>query len=325
MDAGLLLGNLLSPPILFFALGVVAVWAGSDLEVPQPVAKFISLYLLFAIGMHGGHALSEAGIGWTVAGSLGAAMLLAVVVPVVAFYLLRRRLDVHNAAALAATYGSVSAVTFVTAGAFLDSLRIPWGGHMVAALALMESPAIVVGVLLRRVSLARSGAAAEPLGRLLRESCFNGSVVLIVGSLLIGLATGARGWQAVGPFVDGIFEGMLSFFLLDMGLLAARRARDLRGLGAFLPSFAVGLPLVSATLALGLSAGLGLATGDAIMLLVLAASASYIAVPAAMRLAVPEANPSLYVSMALAVTFPFNILVGLPLYAWAVQTLLGSP
>jgi hypothetical protein len=322
VDPRLLLDSLLTPPILFFALGVFAVGVGSDLEVPQPIAKFLSLYLLFAIGMHGGHALHESGLTSGVLAALAASMAMAIVVPLAAFFVLRLRLGVHDAAAVAATYGSISAVTFVTAGAFLATIEVPWGGHMVAAMALMESPAIVIAVVLHRWFGGTSGERID-VGELLRETAFNGSVVLILGSLVIGFVTGPKGWAAVSPFADGIFKGMLSFFLLDLGLLAARRLGDLRSAGVFLPAFAIVTPVVSAGLAIALARAIGLAEGDAIMFAVLSGSASYIAVPAAMRLAIPKANPSLYVSMALALTFPFNILVGIPLYTFAVRAWWG--
>ncbi len=323
MDASLLVGNLLSPPILFFALGVLAVLVRSDLEIPQPIAKFLSLYLLLAIGVHGGHALHESGVTTGVLLSLGAAVLMAVVVPVYSFFLLRLKLDVHNAAAVAATYGSVSAVTFITAGAYLRSAGLEFGGHMVAALALMESPAIVVGVLLLRTFDDGRGEPRAHVGHLVREAFVNGSVLLILGSLVIGYVSGDEGWTAVAPFADGIFKGMLSFFLLDMGLVAARRLRDLRAAGWWLPVFGVAAPLANAAAGIGLAALLGFTPGDAIMFAVLCASASYIAVPAAVRLAIPEANPTLYVSMALAITFPFNIVIGLPLYLGVVRALWG--
>jgi uncharacterized protein len=321
MTLQLLLDNLLSPPILFFALGGLAVAARSDLEVPQPIAKFLSLYLLFAIGLHGGHALAESGVTATVATALGAALVMAVVVPVYSFYVLRLRIDAANAAAIAATYGSVSAVTFVTAAAFLQRVGIEFGGHMVAAMALMEAPAIVIGVLLLRTSAAARKRGALPLGELVREASFNGSVVLILGSLAIGVVTGERGWEAMRPFAGDIFKGILAFFLLDMGILAARRLGDLRAGGWFLPAFAAVMPLVNAAFGVGVAYLAGLPMGDAIMFVVLCASASYIAVPAAMRLAVPEASPSLYVSMSLGITFPLNIVLGIPLYAWIVQRL----
>lgn len=316
-----MLDNLLSPPVLFFALGVFAALVRSDLEIPQPIAKFLSLYLLLSIGVHGGHALQVGGVNLQVALTLVAAMLMAVAVPVYTFYLLRVKLDPYNAAAIAATYGSVSAVTFVTASALLKSSGIAFGGHMVAAMALMESPAIVIGVLLMRLH-ARS-ARQEPFDwqHLLREACFNGSVLVILGSLVIGYVSGARGWEDLAPFADGIFKGMLSFFLLDMGIVAARRLSDLRQAGWFLPAVAVGVPVFNAAAAIAIAAVLGLGEGDALLFAVLCASASYIAVPAAMRLAIPEARPSLYLPMALALTFPFNIVIGLPLYLAVIHAL----
>ncbi|MCU0256808.1 MAG: sodium-dependent bicarbonate transport family permease, partial [Vicinamibacterales bacterium] len=208
---------------------------------------------------------------------------------------------------------------FITAGAYLRSAGLEFGGHMVAAMALMESPAIVVGVLLVRAYAPAQGESRAAIGHLVREAFVNGSVLLILGSLVIGYASGDDGWTDVAPFTDGIFKGMLSFFLLDMGLVAARRLRDLRQAGWFLPAFGVAAPLLNAAVAIGLAGLLGFAPGDALMFAVLCASASYIAVPAAVRLAIPEANPTLYVSMALAVTFPFNIVVGLPLYLGVIR------
>jgi uncharacterized protein len=323
MTLQLLLDNLLSPPILFFALGVLAVAARSDLEVPQPIAKFLSLYLLFAIGLHGGHALAVSGFTRDIATALGAALLMAIAVPIYSYYVLRLRIDAPNAAAIAATYGSISAVTFVTAAAFLQRIGVDFGGHMVAAMALMEAPAIVIGVLLLRTAATEAprDRRAQSMGELLREACLNGSVVLILGSLVIGLLTGDRGWEGMEPFAGAIFKGMLAFFLLDMGILAARRLGDLKAGGWFLPAFALVMPLVNAAVGLAVAYAAGLPAGDATMFVVLCASASYIAVPAAMRLAIPEASPSLYVSMSLGLTFPFNIVLGIPLYAWLVRAL----
>lgn len=324
MNADLILQNFLAPPILFFFLGMAATWLGSDLSIPQPIARFLSLYLLFAIGFHGGVELAASGLGGRAIATLGAAVLLAFAVPFWSFLVLRRKLDVPNAAAVAATYGSISAVTFVTAGSFLDDLGVRWGGHMVAAMALMESPAIVVGVFLAR-SCAPPGERnrGERTGprEILREAFLNGAVFLLLGSLLIGAATGTPGWAAVRPLAELPFKGILCLFLLDMGLVAARRLRDLRASGPFLVAFALVAPPAHA--AIGIVAGLllGLERGDALLLAVLAGSASYIAVPAAMRLSIPEANPSVYVSMALALTFPFNLAVGIPLYLAVIDAL----
>lgn len=323
--------SLLSPPILFFFLGLLAVLVRSDLEIPQPIPRFLSLYLMLAIGFRGGVELGHSTPGTREIATLVAAVGVAALVPLYCFWILRRHLDIYNAAAIAATYGSISAVTFVTATDFLDRAGIAYGGHMVAAMALMEAPAIVVAVLLARLALRRSGAggdagSAAPDGswsHLLRDAFFNSSVFLILGSLLVGMLAGERGQAALEPFTSGLFPGILCFFLLDMGIVAARRLHDLRASGPFLLGFAIAIPLVNALLGIGVSGLLGLDTGDALLFTILCASASYIAVPAAMRLALPEANPGLSLPLALAVTFPLNITVGLPAYLALIER-LGS-
>jgi len=314
MSLDLLLSNLASPPILFFLLGVVAALVHSDLEVPQPIPKILASYLLLSIGFRGGYELSHSELNGAIALALAAAVFMAIVVPIYAFWILRWRFGLYDAAAIAATYGSISAVTFITAVSFLNAIGVGFGGHMVAAMAVMESPAIVVGVLLARWTRHGDAPQRVGMGEVLREAFLNGSVLLLLGSLLIGLASGERGWETMAPFVDELFLGILAFFLLDMGLLAARRIGDLRKAGVFLVGFAVLLPLLNAAIGIGIAALLDLGPGDALLFTVLSASASYIAVPAAMRLSVPEANPSLYIGASLAVTFPFNILIGIPLY-----------
>ncbi len=320
MDISLILSNLLNPPILFFFLGLLAVLLHSDLEIPQPLPKFLSLYLLLAIGFKGGVELNQSGIDRSVLVTIGLAMLMASVVPLYSFFILRLKLAASDAAAIAATYGSISAVTFITATAFLQDLNIPYSGYMVAAMALMESPAIIIGVLLYRLS-GNSNRGELSWSELLRDAFFNGSVLLLLGSLLVGVLTGEAGKKELQPFTHGLFKGLLAFFLLDMGLVAARRLRDLRKAGVFLVSFAILMPLLNAALGMGLAYLVDMPRGDALLFIVLCASASYIAVPAAVRLAIPEANPSLYVPMALAITFPFNIIVGLPLYLYGIDTL----
>ncbi len=330
-DPGIALESFLSPPILFFFLGLLAVWVRSDLEIPQPIPKFLSLYLMLAIGFRGGVELAHSAPGATELATLVAAVAVAAVVPLYCFWILRRRLDVYNAAAIAATYGSISAVTFVTASDFLDRAGIAYGGHMVAAMALMEAPAIIVAVVLARLALRQPDGEHPPgddvqHGRwpnLLRDAFFNSSVFLILGSLCVGLLTGEAGQAALQPFTIGLFPGILCFFLLDLGIVAARRLRDLRASGPFLFGFAIGVPVVNALLGIGLSLVLGLGTGDALLFTILCASASYIAVPAAMRLALPQANPGLSLPLALAVTFPFNITVGMPAYLALIER-LGS-
>jgi hypothetical protein len=310
----LALANLASPPVLFFFLGGAAVLVHSDLQLPEATRRWLALYLLFAIGMKGGVALSEGGAAGAVPVLL-AAMAMSAVFPLAWFPILKRKLGAATAAGVAASYGSISAVTFVTAVAWLDRLGLPYGGELVAAMALMEWPAIVVAILLYRSSEGR-GTAAWPV---VREALVNGSVLLILGSLVVGFIAGPERAAPLEPFYRGIFPGMLTFFLLDMGMVAARRIGDLRGAGAYLLVFGLGAPLAGAAVGIVLSAGLGLQPGDALLLTVLAASASYIAVPAAMRMAIPQANPGIFVPLSLGVTFPFNVIVGLPLYLAIIE------
>ncbi|MEM6552188.1 MAG: sodium-dependent bicarbonate transport family permease [Planctomycetota bacterium] len=332
-----LLDNLLSAPILFFGLGMLATAVRSDLEIPKPVARFLSLYLLIAIGLKGGAELRAAGLDPHILLTLGVAVASAFIVPLWTFFLLRLKLDTANAAALAATYGSISAVTFITAEAFLENQAIPSSGYMVAAMALMESPAIIVGVLLARhyASKPQDTAASTALSpnthndklhlrELLREAVFNGAVLVLLGGMLIGAVTPESNLKAIAPGFKAPFTALLCVFLLDMGLVAARKLGDLKTGGAFLIGFGILAAPVHAALGIALAALLQLPVGDALLLAVLIGSASYIAVPAAMRLSVPDANPSIYVPMALAITFPFNVTLGIPLYLAAIQALWNT-
>lgn len=327
MDSSVILSNILNPPVLFFFLGILAILLQSDLEIPQPLPKLFSLYLLLAIGFKGGYEIDESGINPEIALTLLAAIFMASVVPIYSFFILKLKLDSYNAAAIAATYGSISAVTFITAQSFLKVLSIDSGGHMVAALALMESPAIIVGIVLVRVFAKTQKPEIEAQedkfswSEVFREAFLNGSVFLLVGSVIVGILTGEKGWEKLHTFTQDIFYGVLSFFLLDMGMVAAKRIKDLSNTGFFLISFGVFMPMLNAIIAILISKVIGMSQGDALLFAVLCASASYIAVPAAMRMTVPEANPSLYVSMALAITFPFNIIVGIPLYFNIIKTL----
>ncbi|MER3435979.1 MAG: sodium-dependent bicarbonate transport family permease [Leptolyngbya sp. ERB_1_1] len=322
MDFSLIVSNFLNPPVLFFFLGMLAVWVKSDLDIPAPIPKLFSLYLLLSIGFKGGVELARSGISQAVVITLLAAIAMSILVPIYTFFILRSRLDPYNSAAIAATYGSISAVTFITAGSFLDQLQIAYDGYMVAALALMESPAIIIGLILVNVFTDRSGESESlQWSEVLREAFFNGSVFLLIGSVAIGFLTGEHGWQTLKPFTQDMFYGVLTFFLLDMGLVAAKRIKELQKSGAFLVSFGVLIPMLNATIGIFLAKAIALSSGDALLFAVLCASASYIAVPAAMRLAVPEANPSFYISAALAVTFPFNILIGIPLYEYGITLL----
>jgi uncharacterized protein len=320
MNASLIMSNILSPPILFFFLGMSAVILKSDLEIPQPLPKLFSLYLLLAIGFKGGAELVKSGVSQEVVLTLFAAIMMATIVPIYTFFILRIRLDLYNAAAMAATYGSISAVTFITAGSFLSELGISFSGYMVAALALMESPAIIVGLVLVKIfDMDKDGEFSWP--EVLKEAFLNSSVFLLVGSLIIGVLSGEKGWKLEAPFTQEIFYGVLTFFLLDMGLVAAGKIKDLGKTGSFLIAFSILIPILNATIGILLAKVIGMPQGNALLFSVLCASASYIAVPAAMRLTLPEANPSLYVTSALALTFPFNIIIGIPLYLYGINML----
>lgn len=320
--------SFLDPAILFFVFGILAGMLRSNLEIPAPISRFLSLYLLMALGLKGGFALSKSGLTAEVAITLASAVALAFLVPLMGYALLRRFLSGYDAAALAATYGSVSAVTFITTVQYLDNHGIAYGGHMAAAMALMESPAIIMAVVLANVvrkkdaTLSGPASAGAPLGRILHEALTDGAQLLLLGAMAIGLLAGAEGEAAMKPFSVDLFKGMLAFFLLDMGLMAARNVGGLKGKPVGLLVYAILGPLVHAGIALGLSSLLGLSVGNTALLMVLAASASYIAVPAVIRHAIPEASPSLYFGMSLGLTFPFNILLGIPLYVYVATSVM---
>jgi hypothetical protein len=310
---------LLQPVILFFLLGAMAAFVRSDLAIPEAAAKTIALYLMMSIGLRGGIEVAETGLTpeMALAGACGIA--LSLLLPLPAFALLKGfgRLDQTNAAAVAAHYGSVSVVTFAAGSEVLKAAGMAPAGFMVAVLALMETPAILTGLLLAR----RTGPdSLAPRGGLLHETLFNGSVVLLVGSFLIGVIAGKEGFIPIAPVFDTLFKGILCLFLLDMGLIAARRLMDRRALTWRTVVLGIALPVMNGTLGVVLALGAGLDTGSAAALGILAGSASYIAVPAVMRLALPQADPGLYLGMSLAVTFPFNITLGIAYYRWlAIQ------
>lgn len=318
MDLHLLIDNLTNPALLFFFLGILAVQLKSDLEIPANSSKFISLYLLFSIGFKGGQELSHSPYDPEILWSLLLGIGLAVFVPLYTYFLLRRRFNVANSGAIAASYGSVSAVTFVTAISFLDLEGIAYGGHMVAVMALMEAPSIVVGVLLIAV-FDKHNSQALPLPKVIRHSVTNGSVLLILGSLLIGFLASEDQAEGIAPFTTDIFKGFLAVFLLDMGITSGGEIGALLKKGWFALVFALLIPLINGCLTAAFTSAFITEPGNRFLFAILAASASYIAVPAAMRLAVPRANPSLYLPMALAITFPFNITLGMPIYLQIIQ------
>ena len=316
--------NLVSPIILFFALGMLAAFARSDLTIPEAVAKGLSIYLLFAIGFKGGASVAAHGIDATLLLSLVAGVILSFAIPVIAFALLRAMtgLSVTDAAAVAGHYGSISIVTFVAASSVVTSSGLVAEGYMVAVAAVMEAPAILSALWI----IARYGdTRADMEDGLMREILLNGSIVLLVGSFLIGWITGAEGMDLIAPFIVAPFQGVLCLFLLDMGLVAGRglrEARDVLRPGLF--GFGVLMPPIGAALGLGAGLLLGLSTGGVMLFMTLAASASYIAVPAAMRVALPEANPSIYLTLSLGVTFPFNLTLGIPLYLAVASAVTGG-
>lgn len=327
MNIDIILQNMLNPPVLFFFLGMLAVFLKSELAIPQPLPKLFSLYLLIAIGLHGGYELSHSGFSLYIFEALLLAVFMSVLVPIYSFFILRTKIDTYNAIAIAATFGSISAVTFITGITYLDTVGVEYGGFMVASMALMESPAIVIGLVFAAYFTKESADADAPkksdFKEILREAFLNPSVFLLIGALLIGILTGEKGWTSMEPLFGALFKGMLAFFLLDMGLVAARKIHELKKVGFFLIAFALIMPAVNASVAMALAYAFNIEKGDAFLLALLSASASYIAVPAAMRLSVPEANPGIYLPLSLAVTFPFNISLGIPLYYFMITTFWG--
>ncbi|MGZ2255832.1 sodium-dependent bicarbonate transport family permease [Roseobacter sp. A03A-229] len=315
--------NLLSPIILSFALGLAAALARSDLSVPEAAAKALSIYLLFAIGFKGGVSVSAHGIDVKLGLTLIAGVILSAALPLIAFALLQvmTRLSRLDAAAVAAHYGSISIVTFVAATSVLESSGIASEGYMVAVAAAMEAPAILSALWL----ISRNGTGQRMDSTLWREILLNGSIVLLVGSFFIGWATGEEGLKEISSFIVAPFKGVLCLFLLDMGLVAGRGLRERRDvLRPGVLAFGLLMPVIGSLCGLGAGLLLGLSSGGVALMMVLSASASYIAVPAAMRVALPEANPSIYLTLSLGVTFPFNLTLGIPLYVAVATTMTGG-
>jgi hypothetical protein len=308
---------LLDPTILFFIFGIFAGLVKSNLEIPQPISRFLSLYLLMALGLKGGFALNKSGFAPEIAISLGLAITLSIAIPLLSYNLLKQRLDKLDAAAIAATYGSISAVTFITTVQVLDQVGISYGGHMAAAMALMESPAIIIAIILanrNRQERSNNKSGHTPLGKVLHESFTDGGQLLLLGALVVGLISGEAGQKVMAPFSIDLFKGLLAFFLLYMGLLAAKSLGELKGKPTITLAYAFIAPPCHAMIALGLCHLLNIPLGDTILLMILAASASYIAVPAVLRHAMPEVSPAMYMGTSLGITFPLNIIVGIPVY-----------
>ncbi|MFM7176206.1 MAG: sodium-dependent bicarbonate transport family permease [Bacteroidota bacterium] len=319
MDFQLLISNITNPTLLFFMLGIIAANVKSDLEIPPSSSKFISLYLLFAIGFKGGQELALSPFSSEILYSILFGIAVSAIIPFYTFFILKKRMSVSNAGAVAATYGSVSAVTFVAAATFLEGQGLDFGGHMVAIMALMESPAIIIGVIL----MMRFDAEARNTGNIkdtIKHSFTNGSVLLILGSLVIGLIADTKQAEGIKPFTTDIFKGFLAIFLLEMGMVTARRFAAFKQYGLFLSAFSIIIPAINGCFVAWASSLVTDDIGNRFILAVLAASASYIAVPAAMRIAAPKADPGLYIPMALGLTFPFNITIGMPIYYALAQS-----
>lgn len=317
MDLHLLIENLTNPALLFFVLGIISVLLKSDLEIPPNSSKFISLYLLFAIGFKGGQELSHESFTSEIFYSILFGITISSLIPVYTFFLLKRRMNVFDSGAIAAAYGSVSAVTFVTAISYLESQQLTFNGHMVAIMALMESPAIIMGLLL--ISVCNKHGENLKKRNAIKHSLTNGSVLLIIGSLLIGYMASAKQAEGIKPFTNDLFKGFLAIFLLDMGITSGRKLKSFFSFGWYPLLFAIIIPLFNGCLIALASTLVTQDITNRFIFSILAASASYIAVPAALKISAPKANPGLYLPMALAITFPINITVGMPLYFLIVQ------
>jgi hypothetical protein len=313
MNLNLLLENLTNPALLFFILGIIAVRVKSDLEIPENSSKFISLYLLFSIGFKGGQELAHSHFTLEIIWSVLFGIFIAIVIPIYSYFILRRKFSAYDSGAIAAAYGSVSAVTFVTAATFLELQNLVFSGHMVAVMALMEAPAIIIGVILIRM-FHKKEENKTSMGSLIKHSFTNGSVLLILGSLVIGLLASEEQAMGIKPFTTDLFKGFLAIFLLDMGIVSGRKLKDFIKSGWFAIVFAIAIPLINGCVVAIISNLITNDIGNRFIFAILAASASYIAVPAAMKIAVPKANPGLFLPMALAITFPFNITLGMPIY-----------
>jgi hypothetical protein len=313
MDFHILLTNLTNPTLLFFILGIIATVIKSDLEIPESISKFIALYLLFAIGFKGGQELSHSGFTTEIIYSLLFGIALATLIPLYTFFILKQKLSISDAGAVAAAYGSVSAVTFVAAVSFLEAQKINFGGHMVAVMALMESPSIIVGVILM-MKFTNDKTSKVNIKSIIQHSFTNGSVLLLMGSLLIGLIADTKQADGIKPFTTDIFKGFLAIFLLEKGMVTAKRFSAFKKYGWFATLFAFIIPAINGSIVAFASQYVTHDIGNRFIFSILAASASYIAVPAAMKLAAPKADPGLFIPMALGLTFPFNITIGMPLY-----------
>jgi hypothetical protein len=317
MDTQLLISNLTNPSFLFFVLGIIAVSVKSDLKIPSNSSKFISLYLLFSIGFKGGQELTHSHFNTEILVSLIFGLIVAAIIPLYTFFIAKKKMSVSDSGAVAASFGSVSAVTFLSAVAFLEAQKISFGGHMIAVMTFMEAPAIIVGVIL--IKTFEKESSSSSIGNIVKHSFTNSSVLLILGSLIIGFIADSKQAEGIKPFTTDIFKGFLAIFLLEMGMITARRFKAFTKYGLFAFTLAIVIPCINGCIVAFASSFVTSDIGNRFIFAILAASASYIAVPAAMRLAAPKADPGLYIPMAIGITFQFNLTIGIPLYFYIVE------
>jgi hypothetical protein len=313
------ISNIFNVPILAFLLGIFASYIRSDLGIPRPVSKFITLYLLFCIGFNGGAELAHSMWNTETFITIGIALFMAIVTPVYVFFVVKKRFAIPTAGAIAASYGSVSVVNFIAASAYLANSHIAYGGHMVTLMALMECPAIIIGMLL--IHMYDKSITNSLYSHTLKEIFRSGSIIILLGSLFIGLSSSNKEVIALSSFTIGLQKGMLVFFLLDMGLLVGKNMSSLKKVGKFMFMVGILVPLINAAIGILLTYWLHINIGDSFLLVVLLTSASYIAVPATFRFSIPEADPSIYLATPLAITFPFNVVIGIPVYYYILNYL----
>ncbi|MEM1440711.1 MAG: sodium-dependent bicarbonate transport family permease [Verrucomicrobiota bacterium] len=319
-----ILTTILNPGVLFFVLGFVAILLKSNLTIPEPVVKFVSIYLMLAIGFKGGISLYSSTLFGDGILIIGIIILMSAFVPVYSYFLLRKKLGVADAAAIGATYGSNSTLTYITAAGFLTSINVPYAGYMTVALVVMETPAIIFAIVMAQLSLKDSGHNGhKPTREVIREALTDGTLLVLVGSMLIGYVLTALGTEKspLAAFIGGdMFTGMLVFFLLYMGTLVGKKFLEIDSFPFILIVFAVVAPIFNGVLAILISKAFGFEHGDALLLTILCASASYIVAPAILKESLPEANPAKYLTMSMGITFPLNIILGIPVYWWAIST-----
>ncbi|MBD99288.1 MAG: sodium-dependent bicarbonate transport family permease [Verrucomicrobia bacterium] len=320
MDLTLLYENMTNPALLFFLLGIVAVSLKSDLEIPKTSSNFISLYLLFSIGFRGGQELAHSHISAEVIATVVAGVVSALAIPILSFFILKKKLGGQNAGAIAAAYGSVSAVTFVTTVSYLEVQSMTFGGHMIAVMAMMEAPSIIMGLLLVSI-FCRDEEVQFSIGKITKHALASGSVLLILGSLIIGFIATDKQAEGIRPFTTELFKGFLAIFLLDMGITSGKKLNGFWKNGWTPLLFSIFTPIINGSIMAAVSTYFVSSEGDRLLLSILAAGASYIAVPAAMRISLPKANPGLYIPMALAITFPVNITIGIPIYHYIINAI----